>query len=99
MNALLGDKGIMDWHRDVVKLFFPDKMAGTEFNELLRVAENGRDFRNHPSFECVRTAPRKSHHEEPSHRMSTKELLGGDFDAVASVGKSNVMEFKDGMSI
>merc|ERR1712194_112590 len=93
LDALLGD-GVMDLSGGLFQVVIPDEIVGEEFDELLRVAQNGGDFMNHPSFERVKKALNKSQPKESIRKMKTKDLLGDEF-----VDKSSGIEYEDGLSI
>mmetsp|Transcript_1421 Transcript_1421/g.2734 ORF Transcript_1421/g.2734 Transcript_1421/m.2734 type:complete len:1222 (-) Transcript_1421:137-3802(-) len=99
LNAIFGDEFVEQYGQ--VQVFFPDDVIGKEFDELIREAENGGDFVNHPSFARVKKALRKSRGGGSSKQLNVKDLLEDANAAGGGVsGKaSGVMEVKDGMSI
>ena len=99
LNAIFGNEFVEQFGQ--VQVYFPDDVIGMEFDELIREAENGGDFVNHPSFKRVKKALRKSRGDGSSKQLNVKDLLEDADGAGGGVSgsTSGAMEVKDGMSI
>lgn len=92
LDALFGGEMDVD-NFGQVKVHIPDPAIGQEFDELIRMAENGGDFLNHPSFRRVKRALQKTR----GNKMGVVDLIGEDEDN--SIRSPLFIKVKDGMSI
>mmetsp|Transcript_23960 Transcript_23960/g.43117 ORF Transcript_23960/g.43117 Transcript_23960/m.43117 type:complete len:418 (-) Transcript_23960:270-1523(-) len=91
LRAIFDDELALD-NFGQVQVFIPDGVIGQEFDTLMRLAESGGDFLNHPSFKRVKKGMRKSLEK----KMDVKDFFGDDEDGG---GRSPLVMDVDNMSI
>lgn len=101
LHAIFGDDMLA--RAGEVQVYFPDDFTGQEFDELVRLAEGGGNFADHPSFQRVREALRngkRTNKKKVNIRDIMDEVTKGS-GAEAGGGKTpaGVMEVKPGESI
>jgi len=94
LDALFGGEIDVD-NFGQVKVHIPDPAIGQEFDELIRMAENGGDFLNHPSFRRVKRALQKTR----GNTMGVADLIGDFKDKDGGSRSPLFIKVKDGMSI
>ncbi|KAL7542157.1 hypothetical protein ACHAXR_011564 [Thalassiosira sp. AJA248-18] len=82
LGAIFGDD--MNGNHGEVQVYFPNEETGQAFEELLKRAKNGENFKNDPAFAKVKEALRKS----GGKKFDSKDLLGGDDVEDGNVGSS-----------